>query len=120
MSWVLLATAASAVTGCASFGPGARARPSVDPGLVGAIVLPTEGQGLPIECRGLAQDRCRRAGSIEGGIGGVDVADVVRVIVSCEGATCTATGGAIRIDLLLRDGSTIEVARGGYGEFDQP
>lgn len=92
----------------------------MEAGMVGVIVVPTDGQGPPIECRGLAQDRCLRAGSIEGGVGGVDVADVARVIVSCEGAPCTAAGGAMRIDLLLGDGSTVEVARGGYGEFDQP
>ena len=27
---------------------------------------------------------------------------------------------AMRIDLLLLDGTTVEVARGGYGEFRQP
>jgi len=26
----------------------------------------------------------------------------------------------MRIDLLMGDGTTIEVARGGYGEFRQP
>ena len=46
--------------------------------------------------------------------------DIERVIVSCEGAPCTAGGGAMRLDVLLRDGSTVEVARGGYGEFGQP
>jgi hypothetical protein len=76
--------------------------------------------GPDIECRGLARDRCVGAGAIEDEIGGVSVDDIERVIVSCESAPCTASGGAMRIDLLLRDGTTVEVARGGYGEFRQP
>lgn len=60
------------------------------------------------------------AGTIEDEIGGVPVTDIKRVIVSCESPPCTAAGGAMRIDVLLRDGSTVEVARGGYGEFRQP
>jgi hypothetical protein len=110
----------SMTAACGGLGPSGQGRPSVQPGLLGTIVIPTDGQGPPIECRGLAQDRCLHAGSIEDGVGGVDLADVARVIVSCEGAPCTATGGAMRLDLLLRDGTTVEVARGGYGEFDQP
>jgi hypothetical protein len=111
---------ASMTAACVGFGPNGQGRPSVEPGPIGAIVVPTDGQGPPIECRGLAQDRCLHAGSLEGGVGGVDLADVARVIVSCEGAPCTAAGGAMRLDLLLRDGTVVEVARGGYGEFDQP
>jgi hypothetical protein len=120
MSGVVLLGLASMTTACVGFGPDAQPRPTVETALLGAIVAPTDGQGPPIECRGLAQDRCLHAGSVEGWVGGVDVVDVARVIVSCEGAPCTAVGGAMRIDLVLRDGSTVEVARGGYGEFDQP
>ena len=57
---------------------------------------------------------------MEGMIADIEVSDAERVIVSCEGAPCTEAGGALRIDLLLRDGTTVEVARGGYGEFVQP
>ena len=53
-------------------------------------------------------------------IANIEVSDAERVIVSCEGTPCTEAGGAMRIDLLQRDGTTVEVARGGYGEFDQP
>lgn len=90
------------------------------PGPIGQIVAQADASAPPVECRGVAQDRCLSAGSIEGDVGGVDVADIERVIVSCEGTPCTSVGGAMRMDVLLRDGTTVEVARGGYGEFVQP
>jgi len=96
------------------------ARTPVPPGPIGQIVAQADSSAPPVECRGLARDRCLSAGAIEGEVGGVDVADIERVIVSCEGAPCTAAGGAMRMDVLLRDGTTVEVARGGYGEFVQP
>jgi len=92
----------------------------VEAGPVGYVVLPTSGRGPAIECRGLASDRCLRAGSVEGWVGEIDVAHVDRVIVSCEGDPCTAVGGAMRVDLVLDGGKVVEVARGGYGEFRQP
>lgn len=95
-------------------------RPPVEAGPIGQIVVPTDGPGPAIECRGLELSRCLDAGSIEGDIGGVASQDIERIIVSCEGAPCTAVGGAMRMDVLLRDGTTREVARGGYGEFRQP
>ena len=106
--------------GCIGFGPGRGERPSVDARPVGQVVVPTGGQGPAIECRGLTQERCRQAGSVEGWVGEIDVADVDRVIVSCEGDPCTALGGAMRVDLVLDDGKVVEIARGGYGEFRQP
>ena len=92
----------------------------MEAGMVGVIVVPTDGQGPPIECRGLTRERCLSAAPIEDGVGGVDVADIERVIVSCEGAPCTAAGGAMRVDVLLGDGRTVEFGRGGYGAFVQP
>jgi hypothetical protein len=115
----LLAVSA-VVVGCAGFGTGATVHSAVAPGPIGPIIASADATGPPIECRGLARDRCIHAGSVEGGVGGVDVSDIARVIVSCEGSPCTAAGGAMRIDLLLRDGTTVDVARGGYGEFRQP
>lgn len=76
--------------------------------------------GPPIECRGLTQDRCEGPGSIADGVAGVATRDVRRVIVSCEIEQCDEAGGAFRIDVVLRDGSTQEIGRGGYGEFEQP
>jgi len=105
--------------GCIGFGPRA-SDGAVAAGPIGPVVKPTNGSGPAIECRGLAQDRCLRAGSVEGWVGEIDVADVDRVIVSCEGSPCTPAGGAMRIDLLLRSGAIVEIARGGYGEFRQP
>jgi hypothetical protein len=119
MSWVVLLGIGSMSVGCLGVGLTGRGQASVEPGPIGAIVVPADGE-VPIECRGLAQDRCLHAGSVEGWVGGVDVVDVERVIVSCEGAPCTTVGGAMRIDLLLRNGTTVPVARGGYGEFVQP
>jgi len=105
--------------GCIGFAPRARGG-AIAAGPIGPVVQPTDGSGPAIECRGLAQDRCLHAGSVEGWVGEIDVADVDRVIVSCEGNPCTAAGGAMRVDLLLRSGTIIEIARGGYGEFRQP
>lgn len=95
-------------------------RPPVAAALVGPVVVPRVAGGPPIECRGLSRDHCATVGSFEGDLGGVARTDIERVIVSCEGAPCTTTGGAMRLDLVLRDGTTVEVARGGYGEFRQP
>jgi hypothetical protein len=88
--------------------------------VIGAVLPPMVDGGPPIECRGLEHERCTSAGSFEGDLGGIARTAIARVIVSCTGATCTARGGAMRLDLLLQDGSTVEVARGGYGEFRQP
>ncbi len=112
--------AAGAVAGCIGFGLRPEPRSPVPAGPLGEIVADPVATGPPIECRGLARERCLSAGSVEGMIAGIEVSDAERVIVSCEGDPCTATGGAMRIDLLLRDGTTVEVARGGYGEFRQP
>ena len=74
--------------------------------------------GLPVECRGLAADRCRS------GAGGdvippdIDRDSVDRMVVSCVGR-CTARGGEMRMDLVLDDGETRLVGNGGYGEFEQ-
>ena len=111
---------AGAAGGCIGFGLRPAERSPVPPGLLGEIVADPAASGPPIECRGLARERCLSAGSVEGMIAGIEVSDAERVIVSCEGDPCTAAGGAMRIDLLLRDGTTVEVARGGYGEFRQP
>ena len=88
--------------------------------IIGVILAPTVDDGPPIECRGLDRGRCTSAGSFEGELGGIARPAIARVIVSCSGAACTARGGAMRLDLVLRDGTTVEVARGGYGEFRQP
>jgi len=112
---------AAVVLIAAAFGACAQAgRSPVPAGPIGPIVGTADGSAPPVECRGLTRERCLSAGSIEGGVGGVAVADIARVIVSCEGAPCTAAGGAMRMDVLLRDGTTVEIARGGYGEFVQP
>lgn len=95
-------------------------RSPVPVGPLGAVVENPDQAGSDIECRGIARDRYLSAGAIESGIGGIPIADIERIIVSCEGAPCTAAGGAMRLDVLLRDGTTREVARGGYGEFTQP
>ena len=41
-------------------------------------------------------------------------ADVERLVVSCNSAPCTESGGAFRIDVVLRAGGSQEVRRGGY------
>jgi hypothetical protein len=89
-------------------------RDPVPAGPLGPVIAAPDG-GPPIECRGIPQDRCREVGTVRDGEGGVAQADIVRVIVTCEGAPCTLADGAFRIDILLKDGSTIEHGSGGYG-----
>lgn len=88
--------------------------------LTGELLRSTVRDGPPIECRGLPRDRCLGPGSIEGTVGDVEPGRVARVVVSCAGSSCGAAGGAMRVDLVLRDGSTVEVARGGYGALIRP
>ena len=90
--------------------PSTAPRSPVPVGPLGAVVESPDHAGSDIECRGIARDRCLSAGAIESEIGGIPIADIERIIVS----------GAMRLDVLLRDGTTREVARGGYGEFTQP
>ncbi len=111
---------AGAVAGCIGFGMRPAARSPVPPGPLGEIVEDPAATGPPIECRGVPRERCLSHGSVEGMLAGVEVSDAERIIVSCEGDPCTAADGAVRIDLLLLDGTTVEVARGGYGDFRQP
>ncbi len=120
MQTLVASLVAGVAVGCVGFTSGTESRSLVPPGPLGEIVADPAATGPPIECRGITRDRCLRAGSMEGTVGGIDVSEAVRVIVSCEGAPCTTVGGAMRIDFLLRDGATVEVARGGYGEFTQP
>jgi hypothetical protein len=58
-----------------------------------------DGNGPPIECRGLPRDHCDGPGSIEFGVGGAALEDVDWVIVSCIG-TCAPSGGEFRIDVV--------------------
>lgn len=104
---------ALAVSACVGARPAAL--PAIDPSVSGRTLVSAVADGPPIECRELADDRCLGAGSIEGAIAGVPVGRIERVVVSCAVGTCTAAGGAMRVDLVLRDGSVVEVARGGYG-----
>jgi len=114
-----------AVAGCAISGGAPQApRQPVAAGPIGPVIAAPDG-GPPIECRGLPQERCREVGALGGGQGGIAehgiaIDDIERVIVSCEGAPCTSTDGAFRIDILAEDGSTIEIGRGGYGAAVQP
>ena len=88
--------------------------------LAGEVLRSTVPGGPPIECRDLPRDRCLGPGSIEGPVGDVEPGRIARVVVSCAGGSCDAAGGSMRVDLVLRDGSTVEVARGGYGALSRP
>ncbi len=76
-------------------------------------MLPVPAGGLPIECRGLAADRCRDV-VVELAPGEV----AQRVVVSCVGR-CDDRGGEIRMDVVLASGQPRLVGNGGYGEFEQ-
>jgi hypothetical protein len=122
---LLVLVVALAMTGCAISGGAPQAqREAVPAGLIGPVIAAPDG-GPPIECRGLPQERCREVGALGDGQGGIESrgiakGDIERVIVSCEGTPCTHTDGAFRIDILMRDGATTEIGRGGYGAAVQP
>ena len=104
---------AALLTGCVGIG---LPPPDAEPVPVGPLNAPfprPDGDGPPIECRGLARDRCEAPGSIADGVGGVALDEVERVIVSCIGS-CSSNGGEFRIDVVIGD-QTREVGRGAYG-----
>jgi len=77
--------------------------------------------GPPVECRGLAVDRCDYGFEVLDDRRGDTLApaEVSRIVVSCVG-TCTAAGGETRVDAVLVDGGATQLlASGGYGEFEQ-
>lgn len=83
-------------------------------------IFPVDADRPPVECRRMAWEDCKGPGAIDDETAGINLADVVRVIVSCESLACTSRGGAFRIDVLLEGGETRLVGRGGYGAFEQP
>lgn len=92
-------------------------------------IFPAPNGGPRIECRGLTRERCEGPGTIEDPRAGGGPAahwttssvsgGVTRVIVSCESRLCDNADGEFRIDVVLADGSTEEIGRGGYGETQQ-
>lgn len=115
-----VAAAVFALASCGLTSPNmAASRQPVPAGPLGPV-FPGAGGDPPIECRGLARERCAALGAIEDGTAGIRLEDIRRVIVSCEGAPCTANGGAFRIDVVLKSSEVREIGRGGYGEFEQP
>lgn len=121
MKLLLAAVVTAAIAGC-GFGVDPRSVPAQQvpvPGEEIGPIFPARGGGPPIECRGLTRDRCEGPGTITDGAAGISVRDVERVIVSCLSDRCDRQGGEFRIDVLLADGSTREIGRGGYGEAEQ-
>jgi hypothetical protein len=104
---VLLATMALVVTvaGCGvAGGPGQDQRP-IPAGPLGPV-LPPEGAGSAVECRGVPMEMCRSF---------ADVGDptVIRVIVTCT-SVCTPTKGDVRIDVVFSSGAVVSRGQGGY------
>jgi hypothetical protein len=83
--------------------------PPVPPGPLGPIV-PAEGGGPPVECRGVPVEQCR-------GFASSGEADVVRYIVTCTSA-CTPQKGDVRIDILGTNGTTRSAGGGSYASGD--
>jgi hypothetical protein len=111
---VLLVTIALASTlGACGFlgGTVVQDGPPVPAGPLGPV-LPPEGGGPAIECRGVPVEQCR-------GFVSQDQQNVVRVIVTCT-AACTPEQGEVRIDVLLPDGSTRSMGRGSYASAAEP
>ena len=106
-----VATAAVLVAAIlAACGVGLAPQPAaLDPVEIGLLgqVIPQPGDRPPIECRGLARERCEGPGGI---IEGVD--EIERVIVSCIGV-CSSAHGEFRIDIVI--GGRTELS--GQGEW---
>jgi len=79
--------------------------PPVPPGPLGPIV-PAEGGGPPVECRGVPLDQCR-------GFASSGEADVVRYIITCT-SVCSPEKGDVRIDILGGNGATRSAGNGSY------
>ena len=120
MRWPGLLLVAVLLNGCIGFGGCRISFPPLPLEETGPMLTDPDG-GPPVECRGLAVDRCdigftvlddRRGDTLE-------PSDVSRVVVACVG-TCTSAGGEIRVEAVLADGSGSQLmANGGYGEFEQ-
>jgi hypothetical protein len=105
------------LAGCGGvmFGGGPGDEGVVPVGPLGPVIEPPNGDGPPIECRGIARDRCGEVGTLQDGMG-VDLDEVKRVIVSCIGL-CTSAQGEFRTDLVIGD-ATLEFGRGAYGSLE--
>lgn len=116
MLGLIITAGALTVSACAGIGTQSGTQPGppppIEPGPIGPV-LARPGEP-PLECRRLPQDRCEGVGQVPA------TAGAIRVVVSCEGAPCTAVDGAFRIDVLMADGSSQQVGRGVYGNAVQP
>lgn len=119
MRWPWSILLAVLLSGCIGIGGCRISFPPLRVEQVGPLLTDPDG-GPPVECRGLAVDRCDIGFTILDDRRGdtLDPADVSRIVVSCVG-TCTAEGGETRMDVVLADGGTQLMANGGYGEFEQ-
>jgi hypothetical protein len=111
---VAVATAGCVVSGAAPQPP----RQPVPAGPLGPII-PNPNGGPPVECRGLPRDECVSLGDIGQGQPGIDVDQIVRVILTCQGI-CTPADGEYRIDLLFADGTMHDFGQGGYSTVGAP
>ena len=75
-------------------------------------VLPPQGGGSAVECRGVPMEMCRSFG---------DVGDptVVRVIVTCT-SVCTPAKGDVRIDVVSASGEVVSRGQGSYESAAEP
>ena len=96
---------AMVVAGCGLTRTVVNGDPPVPAGPLGPIV-PAQGGGPPVECRGVPIDQCQ-------GFGGVGEPNIVRVIVTCK-TVCTPVKGDVRIDVLRPNGTTESMGQGSY------
>ena len=71
--------------------------------------------GMPVECRGLEVERCRRGAANLPEVR--DIEGVERIVVSCVGR-CTLQGGELRMVVVVGEETQL-LGNGGYGEFEQ-
>jgi hypothetical protein len=99
--------AAVLLMGCVGIAPMSTPLGPIEVGPIGPVLWQPHGRA-PIECRGIARDRCEGAGSDPG------FGEVERVIVSCI-AACTSSRGEFRIDVVV-EGRAELAGQGGWDE----
>lgn len=112
-----VALVAAMVSGCGILQPVTREVVTVDsspisPELIGPLI---ERPGAPpIECRGVPRVHCLDGGEVELEAMGFAPGDIERLIVTCTVAQCTPADGEYRVDVLRKDGRSLEVMGGAY------
>lgn len=101
----VLAVLALTLSGCGLMRTAGDGQAPVPPGPLGPV-LPGQGGGAPVECRGVPIEQCQSFGN-------VGEPNVLRWIISCV-TVCTPLKGDVRIDVLRPNGAIESMGQGSY------